>query len=146
MKKTTCILFVILISACAEKLLDKPNNLIAKDTMVEILNDLAILNAAKNTNVMVLKNHGIEPMPYIFSKYNIDSLQFVESDRYYASIPELHEKIYEAVTEKLEKEEGRLSEEKQVNDSLKRVKSEASRKNKQKVKDSLSQSGDKKIQ
>lgn len=145
MKKVIFILFISLISSCAEKLLEKPNNLIAQDIMVEILNDLAILNAAKTTNVMVLKNHGIEPMPYVYSKYNIDSLQFVESDRYYASLPELHEKIYAEVTEKLEKEEERLKEEKKERDSLSRVKSEALRINKKKIKDSLLQSGGKKI-
>lgn len=142
MKKAAYFILLIFIGSCAEQLLEKPNNLIAKDKMVEIFNDLAIINAAKSTNLVILRNHGIEPMPYIYSKYNIDSLQFVESDRYYASIPELHEEIYTAVTEKLEQEEGRLSDEKKVRDSLK---NEASRKKMKKSKDSFSESGNKKI-
>ena len=146
MKKAALILLLLLISSCAEKLLEKPDNLISKDTMVDILNDLAILNAAKNTNVMVLRNHGIEPMQYIYEKYEIDSLQFVESDRYYASLPEEHEKIYIAVEAKLQDEEDRLSTEKKERDSLKRVESEAARLKTKKTKDSLLQSGDKKIE
>lgn len=141
MKKVIYILMVVLVGSCAEKLLEKPDNLIQKDKMVDILNDLAVLNAAKSTNVAVLRNHDIEPMEYIFTKYGIDSMQFVESDRYYASIPEEHEKIYMAVEAKLEQEEKRLSDEKDVRDSLKRIKNEASRLKKKTLKDSLLKTG-----
>ncbi len=145
MKKVIAILLLLFISSCAEKLLDKPDNLIPKDKMVDILNDLAILNAAKSTNAAILRNHDIEPMQYIFTKFEIDSLQFVESDRYYASIPEEHEKIYIAVEAKLAKEEERLSNAKKERDSLNRVKKEAERIQKQIFKDSLSKSGNKNI-
>lgn len=141
MKKVIYILFLVLMGSCAEKLLEKPNNLIPKDKMVDILNDLAILNAAKSTNVAILRNHDIEPMEYIFTKYEIDSVQFVESDRYYASIPEEHEKIYIAVEAKLEQEEERLSFAKKERDSIKRVKNEAARLKKKILKDSLLKRG-----
>lgn len=146
MKKVIYILALVLIGSCAEKLLEKPDNLIPKDKMVEILNDLAILNAAKASNVMILRNHDIEPMQYIFAKYAIDSVQFVESDRYYASIPEEHEKIYIAVEAKLEQEEKRLLNIKEERDSIKGVKIEASRLKKKTLKDSLLQIGNKKNQ
>lgn len=146
MKKVIYILIVVLVGSCAEKLLEKPDNLIQKDKMVDILNDLAILNAAKNTNVTILRNHDIEPMQYIFTKYAIDSLQFVESDRYYASLPEEHEKIYLAVEEKLQQEEERLNTIKKERDSLKRIKNEASRLKKKILKDSLLKSENKKNQ
>jgi len=144
MKKVVYILLLILANSCAEKLLEKPNNLISKEKMIEILNDLAILNAAKTTNMAILRNHEIEPMQYIYDKYDIDSVQFVESDRYYASLPEQHEEIYIAVEEKLSKEEERLSDEKKVRDSLNRVKSEALRKGNRTINDSLLKSGYKK--
>lgn len=146
MKKVIYIFVLVLIASCAEKLMEKPNNLIPKDKMVNILNDLAILNAAKSTNVAILRNHNIDPMQYIFTKYEIDSLQFVESDRYYASIPEVHEKIYIEVEAKLTQEEERLSLVKRDRDSIKRVKNEASRLQKKALKDSLLKSGNLKSQ
>ncbi|MGS0525333.1 DUF4296 domain-containing protein [Zobellia nedashkovskayae] len=90
--------------ACNEKLLEEPKNLIPKERMVEILQDLAIVNAAKTTNLQVLRDNGVEPMDYIFNKYSIDSLQLVESDRYYASLPVEYEKIYKEVEANLERD------------------------------------------
>lgn len=141
MKKVIYILVLVIMGSCAEKLLEKPDNLIPKDKMIDILNDLAILNAAKNTNVAILRNHDIEPMEYIFTKYEIDSVQFVESDRYYASMPKEHEKIYIAVEARLEQEEERLSFVKKERDSIKRIKNEASRLKKKILKDSLLKNG-----
>jgi hypothetical protein len=114
--------------SCAEKLLDKPKNLIEKDKMILILNDLAIVNAAKVTNVQILINHEINPTEYIFEKYSIDSLQFVESDRYYASIPEEHEEIYLAVEANLEAEKTRFDNIKKRKDSLKAAAKKANNK------------------
>jgi len=119
MKKSFLFIFLIVFFSCAEKLLDKPKNLIEKDKMILILNDLAIVNAAKVTNAQILSNHKIDPTAYIFEKHNIDSIQFVESDRYYASIPEIHEEIYTAVEAKLEVEKTRLEDVRKRKDSLK---------------------------
>lgn len=123
--------------------MEEPDNLISKEKMVEIYNDLAIVNAAKVTSVEILRTNNIDPMEYIFVRHDIDSLQFVESDRYYASIPEEHEAIYTAVEAKLEKEKERLSDGKRVRDSLKTVDKEKARK-KIRLKDSLQRIADKK--
>ncbi|MFK7812873.1 MAG: DUF4296 domain-containing protein [Maribacter sp.] len=128
MKKSLLFLLLILIFSCAEKLLDEPDNLIPKEKMILILNDLAIANAAKVTNSEILRNHEIEPTNYIFVKYAIDSIQFVESDRYYASIPEEHEEIYMAVEAKLETEKDRIANAKKVRDSLKALDMKATKK------------------
>ncbi len=108
--------------------MEKPANLIPKEKMVLILNDLAIVNAAKVTNAQILRKHDIEPTNYIFTKYGIDSIQFVESDRYYASIPEEHEDIYTAVEAKLEAEKERIAQAKKIKDSLKAANAKATRK------------------
>lgn len=120
--------------------MDKPENLIPKEKMILILNDLAIVNAAKLTNPQILRNHDIDPTAYIFEKYDIDSLKFVESDRYYASIPEEHEEIYVAVEAKLEAEKERMSKIKKVKDSLKAVEMKIQKK----AKDSLAKNAGKK--
>ena len=43
----------MVIISCGEKLLEKPENLIPKSEMIKILKDLTIINAAKNTNIIV---------------------------------------------------------------------------------------------
>lgn len=116
--------------------MEKPENLIPKDKMVLILEDLAVLNAAKSTNVAILRNYEIEPMAYVFSKYGIDSVMFMESDLYYASLPAEYEAIYTEVEARLEKEKSRVEEEKKVNDSLRLKEREEQRKLK-KTTDSL---------
>ncbi len=130
------VLFMLLFS-CVEKLVEKPDNLIPKEKMVNILNDMAILNAAKSTDITILRNHGIEAMEYIYSKYEIDSVQFVESDFYYASLPQEYEAIYIEVEAKIEKEKERIEEVKKVNDSVNRMKQEAIKKKRKRIKDSL---------
>ncbi|WP_299530870.1 DUF4296 domain-containing protein [Ulvibacterium sp.] len=130
-----------LLVACGEQLMEKPKDLIPKDQMVAILKDLAVINAAKNTNISILKEHNIEPTDYIFKKYNIDSARFVQSDTYYASLPSEYEAIYEEVEANLEKEKKALQEANKISDSLKAVEMEKKRgskkKKSKKVKDSL---------
>ena len=66
-------------------------------------------------------------MPYLFEKYGVDSLQFVESDRYYASIPVMYEEIYLEVKAELEKKHELIKAAKQRKDSLKLLESQARR-------------------
>ena len=99
--------------------MEQPENLIPKEKMVEILRDLAILNAGRTTNVAILHKNDVEPMPYLYAKYDIDSTQFSNSDLYYASIPEEYEDIYAKVEARLETEKEEIEENKRVNDSLK---------------------------
>jgi hypothetical protein len=98
--------------------MEQPENLIPKEKMVEILRDLAVLNAAKTTNVGILQKNKVEPMPYLYAKYGIDSTQFSDSDRYYASLPEEYADIYEKVETRLEVEKEEIEERKRVKDSL----------------------------
>lgn len=140
MKKLCSFVLIISLLGCNENLIDKPENLIPEDKMVEVLKDLAIVNAAKSTNIAVLQDNGIEPMDYIYKKYDIDSLQFVESDLYYASLPRgEYERIYKKVESKLEQEAKVIEEAKTVKDSLARMEREKKEdaKNVDKVTDSL---------
>ena len=102
MKRILVLLLILLAAGCNEKLIEKPEDLISKPTMVDILYDLAIINAAKATNPNTLLENQVEPMPYIYEQYGIDSLRFVRSDLYYASVPLEYEAIYEAVKARLE--------------------------------------------
>ena len=86
--------------------------------MVLILKDMSIVNAAKGINIGMLKDNGIDPTNYVFNKYEIDSAQFVESNRYYASLPLEYEAIYTEINEIIEKEKTEIIELKKISDSL----------------------------
>ena len=109
---------LLLVSSCAEELIEKPDNLIPEDKMVLIIKEMAIVNAAKATNLSKLRENGVEPTSFIFAKFEIDSAQFVDSDRYYASKPLRYENMYKKVESDLEEQRLQLEEEKKVRDSL----------------------------
>lgn len=124
MKKISFLLVFVLLFSCAEELIEKPDNLISEDKMATIFYDLAIVNAAKNTSNDILKKNNIESMNYIFTKHDIDSIQFVKSDVYYASKPAVYREIYQKVETRLKdikdgKEEEKNNKRKQ--DSIKRA-------------------------
>lgn len=121
MKRILFLSVFLLLFSCVEKLIEPPENLIPSDKMIDILNDMAILHAARTTNGSKLENSGVKSMKFIFDKHGIDSTQFVTSDRYYASRPVEYESIYSKVERMLEKEEKRLKEIKQLSDSLKQL-------------------------
>ncbi|MEX0289170.1 MAG: DUF4296 domain-containing protein [Flavobacteriaceae bacterium] len=115
------IALVILVS-CGEKIIEKPEDLIPKAKMVDMLYDLALINAAKGTNPKILEEHGVEPTRFLFEKHGVDSLQFVRSDIYYASIPVEYEDIYDKVSSRLEGDKKAIEEErKRKSDSTKNL-------------------------
>jgi len=119
MKNLFVILLALLLTSCGEKLLDKPEDLIPKDRMINILKDMTILNAARNANVTVFHDYKIEePTTFVFSKYGVDSLQFVTSDKYYASLPNEYEAMYTEIEKQLDNEKEQMSEAKKIKDSL----------------------------
>lgn len=124
------LLAAVLLVSCAEKVIEPPEYLIPKEKMTDILYDLAILNAAGSTNPEALKNNDIEIMPYLFEKYGIDSVQFSESDLYYASVPLEYEGIYKTV-------QARLEDKITVLDEERKEKTEKARQRSQQVRDSL---------
>ncbi len=111
------IVFMLLIS-CGEELIPKPQNLIPKDKMADIIQEMVVVNAAKSTNSTVLAENNIDPTEFVFKKYGIDSLQFVESDRYYVSLPNEYEEIYKVVEERLAAKTKEMSSAKRAKDSL----------------------------
>jgi len=128
---------MLMLSSCAEELVEKPDNLIPEDKMVAVIKEMAIVNAAKATNLSKLRENGVEPTSFVFKKFEIDSAQFVDSDRYYASKPLRYENMYKKVESDLEEQRLKLEAEKKVRDSLSLV--EKSKKNIDiKAKDSVS--------
>ena len=100
------VLFFILISlilSCKEEVVKKPENLIEKEIMVDVMYDLALLEAIKYQSPNALQVHKINPDEYIYKKYKIDNTQFVQSNMYYASDYKEYKKMYDQINSRLEK-------------------------------------------
>lgn len=117
MKKSIIILIaVVLCFSCEPNLKpEKPNNLIPKDKMTNLLFDMFIASSAKGINRTKFELLGLDPENYILKKYNIDSLQFAESNNYYAYDVDMYKSMIEDVKSKLslEKEKYEAIEEKE---------------------------------
>lgn len=90
----------------------KPNNLINKEKMVDVLYDVYIMNAAKGLKKKQLEKWGISPEKYILNKYKIDSLQFAQSNEYYAYDLETYQEMMDEVVKRLEKEKAKYQKQK----------------------------------
>ena len=86
------LLIIVLIIGCSENV---PENLIDKEKMENIIFDIMILNASSGFDLKVDKN--LLSDEFIYKKYNIDSLQFFESELYYSKNPRDHYEIYAKV-------------------------------------------------
>ncbi len=104
----------------------KPDNLISKNKMIDIITDISLVNAAKSTNKKLLEGNGVNPEKYIYEKYNIDSIQFAESSNYYAYDVKGYEDIYVSVKQRLEKQKEEYKElqekERKEKDSIRKLK------------------------
>ncbi|WP_461532525.1 DUF4296 domain-containing protein [Sinomicrobium sp.] len=108
MKLAYRILFLtvfVVVSSCKESAVDKPDNLIPEDQMKDIFFDLALLNAARTVDPATLRKNHIVSEEYIYHKHAIDSIQFVESNLYYASMPNRYDSMYKEVEERLKRME-----------------------------------------
>lgn len=103
------LLCCLLALSCGNKLMEEPENLIPREKMSEILYDMALLDAIDNSYPQVLSENDLKVMEYLYKKHRVDSLQFVQSDLYYASVPAEYQKIYEAVEERLTQKRDSIS-------------------------------------
>ena len=105
MRKIITFLGVIaLLVSCKQEVIDKPEQLIERDVMVDIMYDLSILEAMKYQNPTTLDTFKINPREYIFKKYKIDSVTYRQNQMYYAGDARKFKKIYKKVLERLDKE------------------------------------------
>lgn len=103
MRLITLLLAFLLVFISCTSAIEKPKKLIEKDKMVDILYDIALLEAIKSQNV----NGGISSKKaneFLFQKYKIDSLQWEENNKYYAADIEEYKKMYEEVKKRIQDE------------------------------------------
>jgi hypothetical protein len=96
-----CILFVLI--ACESKVnYQKPDNLLSKKQMTDLLFDMHIAAATSNvSNLKLEKNRNY--MSLIYKKYGIDSAEFAINNLYYTSSIDDYEEMFEALEKRLKK-------------------------------------------
>ncbi|WP_395050863.1 DUF4296 domain-containing protein [Flavobacterium sp.] len=103
-KKILPLLIVLSIFlSCKKEIIKTPNHLIEKEKMVNIMYDLSLLEAIKIQNPTSLDTFNINANDYIFKKYKIDSIQFAQSNIYYAADSEEYNKMFEKMKARLDK-------------------------------------------
>ena len=120
---------LFMVSCYSIKKPKKPDHLLSKKEMVNIILDLRLLASANGANQRLLQNHGIYSEDYVYKKYNIDSATFAQSNNYYAFYIEDYDEIYNKVKDSLDELKTVLDElvlkekeEKRKTDSINRVK------------------------
>lgn len=94
--------FFAILMSCNKEVVKKPGNLIKQDKMVDIMYDLTLLSAIKVQNSNTSNVGIINSNEYIYKKHKIDSLQFVQSNIYYASDFKEYKKMIEEIKTRLD--------------------------------------------
>jgi len=95
------ILSFFVFSCTSNTIFKKPDNLIPKDSMIDLLVEIQIATAAKSAKNLE-GNFGINYMPFIYEKHKIDSARFSESSFYYTTDIDHYTKILKAVKARID--------------------------------------------
>lgn len=96
------VVITLLVSSCKDEVLQEPKKPISKEVMVDIMYDLAILEAIKYQNPVSLDTLKINSREFILKKYKVDSLQFVQNNAYYSANYDEYKLMFDEVTTRLE--------------------------------------------
>ena len=97
MKKV--VIFILIFISCSEN--SKPDNLMSENQMVDFLFDINIINSSRAfRNISELNYYNIKDT-FLYKLHNIDSLQFVNSNKYYSSNPKQYLRIYSKMQKKM---------------------------------------------
>lgn len=119
MKKFGILFFLLIVSCTSNTIFEKPKDLIPRDTMVMLIQDMMIASSAtfvKNIN----SEREINYMPIVYDKYGIDSARYNRSNTYYISTIDDYVKLFQEVRDSLEKKTAYYKKIKTTKDSLRR--------------------------
>ena len=103
-KKNILIFFIMLVFSCQDPaLIEKPENLLDELTMENIIYEAIMMDVMSTFKPKNKKFIDIMGSPYLFLKYNIDSLQLARSNEYYTKNPKVMSKIYKKVLMRMER-------------------------------------------
>ncbi|WP_409417557.1 DUF4296 domain-containing protein [Flavobacterium sp. PS2] len=104
MRKIVIIISVLMfVVGCKKELVAKPERLVERDKMIDIMYDLSLLEAIKYQNPMSLDSSDTNPTRFILKKYKVDSLQFVKSNMYYAANYNDYKDMFDEISARIEK-------------------------------------------
>ncbi len=113
------LLSLVLINCTSNTIIEKPENLIPKEKMVDLLTDMFLASGARNIK-NINDDRKVEYFPLVFEKHHIDSIQFRESSYYYISKIDEYDAILQEVDNRLRKLRTQYELEIEVQDSIKR--------------------------
>lgn len=120
MKNTFYIFLLILLVSCTSNtIFEKPEDLIPKDTMSLLVQEMSIATSAK-----FIKNKNFEKsinyMPLVYDRFKIDSIRFQNSNLYYMSKVDEYQQVFEDAKSSLDKRKAILDKLKTKLDSIRK--------------------------
>lgn len=120
MKKLVYFLFFIFLYSCTSNtIFEKPKDLIPKDTMSLLIQEMNIASSSK-----YIKNKNLEKkinyMPLVYNRFGIDSVRFQKSNLYYMSKIDVYQEILNDAKSSLEKQKNFFDALKKRKDSLRK--------------------------
>jgi hypothetical protein len=112
-------LFMFFASCTSNTIFEKPKDLIPKDTMSLLLQEMMVSSSAKfikNKN----NQKNINYMPFVYENFKIDSSRFESSNYYYMSKIDVYQEILENVQNSIAARQEVLTNMKTVLDSIKK--------------------------
>jgi hypothetical protein len=111
---------ILILGCTSNTIMKKPNDLIPKKEMINVMTDIYIANAAmtvQDKNGERNRNY----MSLVYEKYDVDSAQYSRSNLYYLSRIDEYEKMHKEVMERIS--EMRIAKDKEfrIYDSIKRA-------------------------
>lgn len=103
------IIVLFVLTGCKKELVKEPKHLIERDKMVNIMYDLSLLEAMKIENPALMDSIKYTSNQYIYKKYKIDSVQFAQSNIYYAADYKEYEKMYNQIKARLDNEKTKVN-------------------------------------
>jgi hypothetical protein len=104
MKNFIVIMLIVFLSvSCKKELVKQPAKLIDKGKMIDIMYDLSLLEAMKYQNPISLDSVESDPTKFVLKKYKIDSLQFAQNNKYYATDYETYKDMFDEIGKRLAK-------------------------------------------
>lgn len=121
------ILISLVLSCTSNTIYDKPDDLIEKEKMIELITQIQLANGARSS-----KNKNgvrkIEYMSLVYKNFGVDSAQFAESNLYYSSKIDEYAEIFKRVQDNLDALVEEYEQKRIIRDSIKNLERDELRK------------------
>jgi hypothetical protein len=111
------LIFVFLVSCTSNTIFEKPKDLIPKDTMSLLIQEMMIASSAKHVKNKNFERK-IEYMSLVYDQFKIDSTRFQTSNLYYMSKIDVYQEIFVNAKVRLEKQKAFYEEINNKKDSI----------------------------